>query len=125
MQKEVVMLEESVLMVGVLVGCSVYLILQSSFVRILLGFAMLSNAINLTVLLMSGNPDGKNAPVVSQPGPYVDPLPQALVLTAIVIGFGVLGYMVMLFYRLFKAAGTTNADVLFSNNIDCSGSNKE
>jgi multicomponent Na+:H+ antiporter subunit C len=118
------MLEESVLMVGFLVGCAVYLILQSSFVRILLGFAMLSNAVNILVLLMSGAPDGKSAPVVNSEGPFVDPLPQALVLTAIVIGFGVLGYMVMLFYRLFKASGTTNADVLFAGGVSEVGGKK-
>lgn len=108
------MLEESIVMVGLLVGCSVYLILQTSFVRILLGFAMLSNAVNMTVLMMSGSPDERKAPVVIGEGPFVDPLPQALVLTAIVIGFGVLGYMVMLFYRLFKAYGTTNAEEVFA-----------
>ncbi len=108
------MLEESIIMVGLLVGCSIYLILQSSFVRILLGFAMLSNAVNMFVLLMSGSPDQRQAPVVIKDGPFVDPLPQALVLTAIVIGFGVLGYMVMLFYRLFKACGTTNSEDLYS-----------
>jgi len=122
------MLEESVVMVGFLVGCAVYLILQSSFVRILLGFAMLSNAVNILVLLMSGTPDGKSAPVVNSEGPFVDPLPQALVLTAIVIGFGVLGYMVMLFYRLFRAHGTTNSDEVFSESpsvsANCKGGGK-
>lgn len=106
---------ETALLVGVLFTSATYLILQRSFVKILFGFVILSNAANLLVLSMSGRPDGKAAPIVLHaPAPMVDPLPQALILTAIVIGFGVIAYLVMLLYRLFLDQKTTNAAELYA-----------
>lgn len=105
---------ETALLVGALFTCATYLILQRSFVRILFGFVILSNAANLLVLAMSGRPDGKDAPITLEAGAaMVDPLPQALILTAIVIGFGVIAYLVMLLYRLFLDQKTTNAAELY------------
>ncbi len=106
---------ETALLLGVLFGCATWLILQSSFVKILFGFIILSNAANLLILSMSGPPDGRVAPVAGRPAaPMVDPLPQALILTAIVIGFGVIAYLVFLLYRLFLDQKTTNAAELFA-----------
>lgn len=105
---------ETALLVGVMFTVATYLILQRSFVRILFGFLILTNAANLFVLSMSGRPNGKSAPVVLEKGvPMVDPLPQALILTAIVIGFGVAAYLVFLLYRLFLDRRTTNATELY------------
>jgi multicomponent Na+:H+ antiporter subunit C len=105
---------ETAILVGALFACATWLILQRSFVRILFGFIILSNAANLLVLSMSGRPDGKSAPVVSgEAGPLVDPLPQALILTAIVIGFGVTAYLVMLLYRMFLDQKTTNVAEMY------------
>jgi multicomponent Na+:H+ antiporter subunit C len=105
---------ETALLVGVLFSCATYLILQRSFVKILFGFVIFSNAANLLVLSMSGRPDDKASPIVLDSAqPMVDPLPQALVLTAIVIGFGVTAYMVMLLYRIFLDHNTTNAGDLY------------
>lgn len=107
---------ETALLVGVLFACATYLILQRSFVKILFGFVILSNAANLVVLGMSGRPDGRNAPIVLDgTAPHVDPLPQALILTAIVIGFGMIAYLVLLLYRLFLDNKTTNAAELYAN----------
>lgn len=107
---------ETALLVGVLFACATYLILQRSFVKILFGFVILSNAANLVVLSMSGRPDGRAAPVVlGGTAPSVDPLPQALILTAIVIGFGVIAYLVLLLYRLFLDHKTTNAAELYAD----------
>jgi len=106
---------ETALLIGALFGCAVYLILQRSFVKILFGFVVLSNAANLLVLSTSGSPDGRIAPLVlSETEVMVDPLPQALVLTAIVIGFGVIAYLVLLLYRLFLDQKTTNAAELYN-----------
>lgn len=106
---------ETALLVGVMFTCATYLILQRSFVKILFGFVILSNAANLLVLSASGRPDDKAAPIVLDPtAPMVDPLPQALILTAIVIGFGVVAYLVMLLYRLFLDQKTTNAAELYA-----------
>ncbi len=105
---------ETALLVGILFACATWLVLQRSFVRILFGFIVLSNAANLLVLAMSGRPDGKVPPIVDGTGmPMVDPLPQALILTAIVIGFGVIAYLVTLLYRLFLDQKTTNAAEMF------------
>jgi len=109
------MVLETAILVGLLFAVSTFLILQKSFVRILFGFIILSNAANLFVLSMSGSPDGKDGPVVlDSHGQMVDPLPQALILTAIVIGFGVTAYLVVLLYRIFLDHGTTNVEELFS-----------
>jgi multicomponent Na+:H+ antiporter subunit C len=106
---------ETALLIGVLFACATYLILQSSFVKILFGFIVLSNAANILLLSLSGPPDGRVAPIAGQSAqPLVDPLPQALILTAIVIGFGVTAYLVMLLYRLFLDQKTTNADELYA-----------
>ncbi|WCJ57843.1 NADH-quinone oxidoreductase subunit K [Fontisphaera persica] len=106
---------ETAILVGVLFACGTYLILQRSFVQILFGFVILSNAANLLVLSMAGLPDGKTPPIVGEPAaPMVDPLPQALILTAIVIGFGVIAYLVLLLYRLFLDQRTTNAAELYA-----------
>jgi multicomponent Na+:H+ antiporter subunit C len=106
---------ETAVLVGILFTCATYLILQRSFVRILFGFMILSNAANLLVLSASGRPDGKEAPIVlNAAAPMVDPLPQALILTAIVIGFGMSAYLVLLLYRLFLDQKTTNAAELYA-----------
>jgi multicomponent Na+:H+ antiporter subunit C len=105
---------ETALLVGVMFTVATYLVLQRSFVRILFGFLILTNAANLLVLAMSGSPDGKHPPVVLEDQfAMVDPLPQALILTAIVIGFGLAAYLVFLLYRLFLDHKTTNAAELY------------
>ena len=111
------MLIETCILVGLIVAVAVYLILQPGFVRILFGFILLGNAVNLLVLLASGDPRGLTVPIVGDgagPQAPVDPLPQALVLTAIVIGFGVIAYLVVLLYRTFLDRGTADAGELFS-----------
>ena len=107
---------ETALLVAFLFGIATYLILQKSFVRILFGFVALTNAANLFMLAMSGSPEGRSAPIINEsPLPSVDPLPQALVLTAIVIGFGLTVYLIMLLYRIFLDARTTDSESLFKS----------
>ena len=107
---------ETALLVGLLFGCATWLILTRNFVRVLFGFIVLSNAANLLVLSMSGRPDGKAAPIITKAAtPMVDPLPQALILTAIVIGFGVTAFLVTLLYRLFLDHETTDAGAMFAD----------
>lgn len=107
----------SAILISVLFSGAVYLILQRGFVRILFGFSLLTHATNLLVLAVSGDPTGKISPIVIKlTDPYVDPLPQALILTAIVIGFGVSAYLVVLLYRLFRDNNTTDASEMFDQN---------
>jgi multicomponent Na+:H+ antiporter subunit C len=87
-----------VLTVGVLYGCGVYLMLQRHLSRIVIGLAVLGHGANL-LLLMAGGRAGA-APIAGDgTGPYADPLPQALALTAIVITFGVSAFLLALAYR--------------------------
>lgn len=87
-----------VLTVGVLYGCGVYLMLQRNLSRIVIGLAILGHGANL-LLLMAGGRAGQ-APITGETtGPFADPLPQALALTAIVITFGVSALLLTLAYR--------------------------
>lgn len=106
---------DTALLVGVMFTISTYLLLQRNFIRILFGFIIFSNAGNLFILSMSGAPKNRQMPVVTE-GPdasYMDPLPQALVLTAIVIGFGLTVYLIMLLYRIILDAKTIDIEKMF------------
>lgn len=100
---------DTAVLVAVLTGGAIYLCLSRRFLRVLLGFLLLSNAANLVVLSMSGDPTGKRAATVGSETtlvPAVDPLPQALILTAIVIGFSVAAYLTVLLYRIYVDSGS-------------------
>ena len=85
--------------VGVLYAVGTYLMLQRTLTRIVIGLALLGHGANL-LLLIAGGPPGQ-PPLVgsSAPAAMADPLPQALALTAIVITFGVLAFLLALSYR--------------------------
>lgn len=105
---------ETAILIGAMFSVATYLLLRKNFVHILFGFVTLTNGANLFILAMSGDPEGKHSPVIVQDsGPVVDPMPQALVLTAIVIGFGLTVYLIMLLYRIFLDTRTTDAESLF------------
>lgn len=92
---------EIALLIGVLMSAAVYLCLSRRLPHLLFGFLLLSNGANLIVLSVSGDPSGRAPAVVGGDGPFVDPLPQALILTAIVIGFSVAAYLTIFLYRHF------------------------
>lgn len=113
-----VMQIETLILVGGLFAVSTFLILQGSFVRVLFGFILLSNAANLAVLSVSGGPTGREPPIVLDPYmSMADPLPQALILTAIVIGFGVAAYLIMLLYRIFLDYRSTNVHHIYDEEV--------
>jgi multicomponent Na+:H+ antiporter subunit C len=76
--------------VGVLVAGGVYLILQRGLLRVVLGFVLLGHGVNV-LLVAAGGMDRRGVPLIGQvdPAEAADPLPQAFVLTAIVITFGI------------------------------------
>ena len=88
--------------IGGLYAAGVYLLLDRSLTRVLLGFLLLGNATNL-LLLSSGGPSGR-APILgyAEPEEMSDPLPQALILTAIVITFGVSAFLLAMIYRSWR-----------------------
>lgn len=85
------------LTIGVLTAGGVYLLLDRTFLRVVLGFVVLSHAVNL-VLFAAGGADRRSEPLGSSldPGTVSDALPQAFVLTAIVIAFSITVYMLVL-----------------------------
>ena len=85
------------LTVGVLVTGAVYLMFQRSMVRIVLGFVLLGHAVNL-MLMSAGGAFRRGQPLLGDtpPDQAADPLPQAFVLTAIVITFSITVYMLTL-----------------------------
>lgn len=89
---------------GLLVACGVYLLLERSLTRILLGVLLTSNGVNLLFLIAAGYPG--TPPIVGLTDEKVsDPLPQAMVLTAIVITMAVAAFVLTLAYRSFQLHG--------------------
>ena len=86
------------LIVGVLAAAGAYLILQRGIVRVALGFVLLGHAANV-LLLASGGLDRRGVPIIGASETPGDPLPQAFVLTAIVIGFGLTAFLLALAFR--------------------------
>lgn len=94
---------------AVLYACGIYLMLERSITRVLLGFLLVGNATNLLLLIMAGK--AGVAPIVGGGTPaedMTDPLPQALILTAIVITFGVSAFLLALIYRSWRLAQGDN-----------------
>jgi multicomponent Na+:H+ antiporter subunit C len=102
------MIALSAVVVGVLFAASIYLMLSRNTQRVVIGFIILSNAVNLMVLAASGAPEGAVAPLVDSAmiGPFMDPLPQAFILTAIVIGLGTAAFLLAMAARAHKEMGT-------------------
>ena len=95
--------------IGALVAAGVYLALRPRLFSILLGMTLLSYAVNL-FLLASGGVLADTAPLTDRPGPWPDPLPQALVLTAIVISFGMTALVIVLALRAVSERGHDGVD---------------
>lgn len=94
-----------VILAGALIACGVYLLLERSLTRILLGVILASNGVNLLFLIASGGSGG--APIIgdTEPDQMADPLPQAMVLTAIVITLAVAAFVLTMAYRSFQLNG--------------------
>lgn len=93
------------IVMAVLYACGVYLLLERSMTRVLLGFLLVGNATNLLIIIMAGK--AGLAPIVTDgvtPAQMTDPLPEALILTAIVITFGVSAFLMALIYRSWRLA---------------------
>lgn len=100
-------------LVGLLFAAGIYQILRRSIVKLLLGLMLISHGANMLMLVMTGL--RKDAPPIISArlvGPVSDPLPQALILTAIVISFGVTAFTLVLAYRVDQAVGSDDLDEL-------------
>ena len=95
------------LLAAVLVGTGVYLVLSKAMIRLILGLVIISYGANLSILLAGAGFEAEaSPPLLDLAGPYVDPLPQALILTAIVIGFGTTALLLVLAMQAYRAIGT-------------------
>ncbi|PID44117.1 MAG: Na+/H+ antiporter subunit C [Proteobacteria bacterium] len=97
------------LCVGVLTTCGLFLVLRGRTFSVVIGLTLLSYAVNL-FLFASGRLTLDGAPVLGQSTTYSDPLPQALVLTAIVIGFAMTAFVVILAMRSRADQGNDHVD---------------
>jgi multicomponent Na+:H+ antiporter subunit C len=105
--------------IGVIFACGIYLMLRRSMVRLIIGLSLLTYAVNLLIFAMD-DLRTRGAPIVgaTPPEKMADPLPQALILTAIVISFGVLAFTLALAYRASQAVQSDNLDALQSTDRD-------
>ncbi|HJE52084.1 MAG TPA: Na(+)/H(+) antiporter subunit C [Tessaracoccus flavescens] len=93
------------ILAGILVACGVYLLLERSLTRILLGVMLASNGVNMLFLVSAGKPGGPPIIGLGDPETTSDPLPQAMVLTAIVITMAVAAFVLTMAYRSFQLHG--------------------
>ena len=104
------------LLIGTLFGTGIYMMLRRSLIRLIFGLVLISHSVNL-LIFTAGGLVRANAPLVPVDGTvpppgHADPVPQALVLTAIVIGFGLLAFTCALVRQVVKATGTDDVDEL-------------
>lgn len=101
---------------GLLTAASVYLMLSRNLLRFLFGLILVGSAVNLAILTVGGLgpstppfvPEGSTAPT----GPVANPLPQALILTAIVISFGLVSFGLGLALKAWRTLGTVDVDAM-------------
>ncbi len=112
-------------LVGLLFAAALYLMLRRSIVKLIIGLGFLGHAANLLIFTAGGL--NRSAPLVSLqtnavPEGSADPVPQALILTAIVIGFAVSAFAIVLVKRTAAVAGTDDVDALRTSELPESGS---
>lgn len=103
-------------LIGAMTATAIYLMLASNLLRYLFGLILFSNAANLAIFaagrLTRAAPPlieaGRDAPASA----VANALPQAMILTAIVIGFGLLAFALALIVESYRALGTLNADTM-------------
>jgi multicomponent Na+:H+ antiporter subunit C len=94
-----------VLVTGVLVAVGVVLLLERSLTRVLLGFVVMSNGVNLMILAAGGAAGGPPLLWLTPEAEMTDPLPQAMILTAIVITLGITAFLLAMAYRSWQLEG--------------------
>ena len=103
---------------GFLFMAAIYLILSRSLLRIIIGTGLLSHGAHLLILTM-GSFKGDAPPVLADGvTDFVDPLPQALILTAIVISFGVTAFFLVLAYRAYQELKTDDMTLMKGSDLD-------
>jgi len=104
------------ILIGLFFTIAIYLLLSRSMIRMLLGVAILGNGVNLLIFTVGRVtrevppivPDGEYQPLEA----IANPLPQALILTAIVIGFSIFAFLLVLTYRAYQELNADNTDTM-------------
>ncbi|MFD2516039.1 NADH-quinone oxidoreductase subunit K [Pontibacter locisalis] len=103
-------------MIGILFSVSLYLIIHRHLFKLILGLILFGLATNLFLFVVGGITRGGIAIIKQEETfpvePYSDPVPQALLLTAIVIGFGIQAFAIVLIRRVYRSFKSNNLDDL-------------
>ena len=111
-----------VMIIGLLYAAGIYLMLRRSLVKLIIGLILLGNGANLLIFLLGkivkGNPPliGETEKMLTEI--YADPVPQALILTAIVISFGLQAFAIILIKRAYKVVKTDDLDEMNATDED-------
>lgn len=104
------------MMTGLLYAAGMYMILRRSFVKLIIGLVLLGNGVNLLIFLLGRITKGRPPIIGDQDtiveGVFADPVPQALILTAIVISFGLQAFAIILIKRAYGVLETDDLDTL-------------
>lgn len=105
-----------VFLIGILYASGIYMMLRRSMVKLLIGIILLGNGANMLIFLLGRITKGK-PPVIPEETSfftelYADPVPQALILTAIVISFGVQAFAIVLLKRVYILISSDDLDDL-------------
>lgn len=102
--------------IGALFAGGLYMMLRRNLVKILIGLLLLSHAVNLFIFTLGGLVRGRPPLIpegeITLAPPYADPVPQALILTAIVISFGVTAFAIILLRQAYLSLGTEDLNML-------------
>lgn len=96
--------------IGVMTSSGVYLVLRARTFPLVLGLTLISYAVNVFLFVMGRLQIGEAAIISAQTTKYTDPLPQALVLTAIVIAFGMTAFLIVLALKARSELGNDHVD---------------
>lgn len=105
-----------IIIIGLLYAAGIYMMLRRSMVKLIIGLILLGNGANMLIFLLGRIVKGK-PPIIESTAKmlteiYADPIPQALILTAIVISFGLQSFAIILVKRAYKVAKTDDLDEL-------------
>ncbi len=102
------------LVIGGLYAAGLYMLMRRSLVKLVIGLLLISQATNLLIFIMGrlirGHPALIPDGATHLEPPFADPVPQALILTAIVIGFGIHAFVIILIKRTYQTVGTDDLD---------------
>ena len=104
------------ILVGAMVAVSFFLMLCRDLIRFIFALMLATNAVNL-LILSAGRIGHLPSPLIEKgqslpSGPLANALPQALILTAIVIGFALISFVFILFYRTYASLGTVDSEAM-------------